>query len=102
MTTDNLIYVGQSLELLFTVKDENEAVVDISTATLSLVIKCKGHPKVTVVPTAPNGGSDGLLRYVTLPTDLEWEGCYQAQAEVIVFGRVYPSSIVDFKVIAKL
>jgi len=100
MTTENLIFTEQTLKLILTVYDENNVVVDIADATLSLTVKRSGSTAVTVVPTLT--GTVGELEHTLTTNDLLLPGTYRAQAIAIISGLTYPSSIITFEVASRL
>ena len=102
MNTDDLIFTGQTLNLQFTVKDENNNLVDISAATLSLTIKPSGNTPVIVVPTLIGDGTDGELEYTTIATDLSVACNYRAQGLITIGTKVYPTYIIDFTVSSRI
>lgn len=72
--------IGTSLQLL--VKDENGAIVDISTATLQVWIRKPDLSVLTKTGTLVNDGTDGLMQYVTVSGDLDTAGKWAIQGFV--------------------
>jgi hypothetical protein len=99
MTCEAKVYVGQVLNLDFTIRNQAGAVVDISGATLSMSLRCLGRSKTTKTPTLTTDGTDGRCYYNTVvDTDLDRQGKWIAQAYVTLAGIEYPSSPIEFMV----
>jgi hypothetical protein len=82
-----------------TVKDENEAVVDISSAT-TLQIKL-GDPFGTMTAKTASlysDGTDGILKYATVAGDLAYAGRWMAQGYVVTPTRTFHTSKKIFEV----
>lgn len=101
MITDNTIFVGQMINLNFTILDEDNQIVDVTDATLSISIQSAMGTKKTGTPSKLVA-SEGKIRYVTSASDLDVPGIYKAQCLVTLVGVEYPSSILTFKVLPRL
>lgn len=93
------VQVGSTVEILFYIKDQDDVIVNISTAT-ALTVCLKNPSGVVVEKTASfiTDGVDGGLFYKTTTTDLVATGTWYAQAKVTTPQGVYPSEISSFKV----
>lgn len=82
-----------------TMKDENNAVLDISSAsTLNLIFRKSNGAIVTKTATLVNDGTDGKMEYVTVSGDLDMVGPWQVQGYVVLSTGSWYSDIHDFKV----
>ena len=80
--------------------DENDAVVNISTAT-TLEMRFRKPGGIVVVQTAilETDGSDGKMRYVSIASDIDTDGAWRSQGHVSFPGDLnYSSSIYQFTV----
>lgn len=75
---------------------ENDAVVDISTATgMQIVFLRPDNTKVTKTATLATDGKDGLMQYTTIAGDMEQAGFWQAQGSLTIgtwSGKTAPVS----------
>lgn len=87
-----------------TILDENDEVVDISSATAKTITFKKPSSGTTVVKTASffTDGTDGILKYVTLAADLDEVGTWRLQAYVSLSTGSWYSSINSFTVACNL
>lgn len=74
--------VGVNIQL--TIRDENDAIKDISTATTKEIILEKPNGS-TVTKTASfvTNGGDGKIHYVTLANDLDQASLWKVQAHIV-------------------
>ncbi len=90
------IFIGQSLLLKFTASDQDGNLVNISSATLSLVIKKQDGVDFSRVPSLTTDGTDGQLEYNMSPSELDLIGNWHIQVIITIGANIYPSSIVKF------
>lgn len=86
-------------ELVVVVKDEDEAVVDVSGATKT--IKLTKPDGVDVPKSAVNDttGTDGKIRYNTIANDLDQPGLWQIQGFVeMASGQKWHTKVGSFRV----
>ena len=104
MILDVLRYgdVGNIIEL--TIKDEDEAVVDVSTATIKRITFRKPNgARIVRTATFTNTGSDGKVQYITVAGDVDAIGTWEAQAYVKLANlSEYSSTIKEFRVTERL
>lgn len=86
-----------------TVKDEEEAVVDLSDAdVLQLWFLKPDQTTLTKTATLVTDGTDGKIRYTTQNGDLDQPGNWKVQAYVEYNGNKLHSDITRFKVHANV
>jgi len=96
-------FVGQTLRVEFTVVDQDNAIVDLSTAdTISLIFKKPNGSKDTKVASMVTDGTDGKMEYTTAVTDLDAAGLWKIQGLVTEAGGVYPTCIEELQVAARV
>ncbi len=67
-----------------TIKDENNAIVDISDATSkSMTFKKPSGTNVVQNPSLFTDGTDGKMQYITQTGDIDEKGLWQLQARVV-------------------
>lgn len=90
--------VGTAFKI--TVKDEDEAVIDISTATLKQIWFQKADGTVvTKTASFVTDGTDGQMQYVTEDDDLDQTGKWKIQGYIeIGASRKVHTDISEFKV----
>ena len=89
----------QIVPLEFTVKNQDEAPVDLTGAS-AMVVKIR-KPNFEIVPrnaSFVNSGTDGKIFFVTQAGDLSEVGTYNLQALVTLGGILYPSDILVVEV----
>lgn len=98
------IHVGDvGTEFRLVIKDDNDSIVDISTATLLEIVFSKPDgTRNPVVASLYTDGTDGIIKYTIASGDLDQSGMYKMQAYVEVGAGNYHSSIVNFKVLCNL
>lgn len=100
---DRVRYNQIGLPIELRILNQDDAVVDISDATL-LQITLKNPTQAGTVSTKTavlsSDGSDGKMRYVTVDGDLIYLGIWEAQGyvEFNSGAQTYPTSIYKFKV----
>jgi hypothetical protein len=94
------IHVGDAgLAFRATVKDDEGVVVDISGATaLKMWLRRPDGTTVEKTATTVNGGSDGVMQYVTQEGDLSSPGMWSLQGQVTIGATVYHTTIHRFMV----
>jgi len=93
-------HVGDvGLILRATIKDENNAVVDVSTAITKQIKVCT-PAGVTTAKTAAflTTGVDGVIQYATVAGDISIRGRWRAEAYIVTAARSFHTSIHDFDV----
>ena len=72
--------------IIVTIVDENDAVLDISTATTKQLKFEKGTSRTVVTQTAvfTTDGTDGKVEYVTVADDLDELGLWYVQPHIIL------------------
>lgn len=99
---------GTSIEFLMKECDDSdpdnpvEVVVDISSVT-AMDITFVRPDDTTFVKSMPDvslmtDGTDGLLNYLTIVTDLDMEGNWKAQAKITMPTGSWYSGVISFKV----
>lgn len=93
--------IGTVLEI--TIKDQDNAVVNLASATTTEVIfKKPGGTKVTKTATFVSDGSDGQIRYAFVDGDLDIKGIWRFQGYIVLPNGEWYTSIREFKVIDNL
>jgi len=97
------IHVGTIVTFEITVKDQDDTVIDISTATSKqLIFRKPDKTKLTKDVIFVTDGTDGKIQYTTSTTDLSQAGKWELQGYIVLaFGGPY-SSIIGFDVKANL
>jgi len=89
----------KGIQFLGTVRDQDNNIVDISTAAVKQLIFKKPSEEVVVKnATFYTDGSDGKLYYITGSGDLDELGNWQYQVYIEPGSNWYHSDIVKFKV----
>lgn len=99
------IFVGDiGTVFKFTVKDEEDSVVDLSSASLLQITFKKPLNGGNLVKTATlfTDGTDGICKYTTIAGDIDIAGEWQAQVYVVVGSQSLHSTIQTFSVKANL
>ncbi len=100
----NEIHVGDVGTILrITVKDENDAVVDISAAVGAGAKQLyfeKPETNSTVIKDAEfdSDGTDGKLKYTVVVDDLDEQGTWKIQAKIDLGGGSWRSDVGTFEV----
>ena len=83
-----------------TVKDQNENVVDISSASYMRLDFKKPLSSVllSVTPVFTSGGTDGRIQYFSVSGDLDEVGVYEMQAYIVVGSGQFHTDIKRFRV----
>lgn len=83
----------------YVVKNQAGAVENLSAADeVTLIWQKPSKVRVSLTPTKPNGGADGLIRYTTLAGDLDEAGDWRVQVYVSVDGGEWHTDIGTFRV----
>lgn len=100
---ENKIYVGQTLDFLFEVRDGSGEILDVSAATSKkLYLRRIGLNKKEFDLSVVGSGVDGQVHYTASGTDLDIPGKWMAQYIITdESGNVYPSQIKYFTVHAR-
>jgi hypothetical protein len=86
-------------QFIFTLKDENETVVNISAATTLHVLLEKPSCTVeTKTATLYTDGTDGKLTYITVSGDLNEIGTYKIQGRIVISGNTWSTNYFSVKV----
>ena len=96
------IFIAQIVTQIFPVTDQDGAVVDISSATISIVYVRPNKTTFTKTASLTGDGTDGEMEYTTDSSDLDEEGKWFAQGIVVIAGKEYPTTIVNFAVSKRL
>ena len=99
------IFIGQTLRLEFTVTDQDDAIVDLSTAaSYDLTFERPGGQLGFIrSPAFITDGTDGQIFYVTPLDELDVQGAWKVQGLVVdAGGEEYPTDIVGFLVKPKI
>lgn len=89
------VFVGQSLEVEFTVTDQDGAVVDISGATALVARFClPDKTSFDRTATLKTDGTDGKATYTTSTIDLSIAGEWKVQLLVTEGASFYPTTVV--------
>lgn len=88
---------------ILTVKDQDDAVVDISGASTKQII-FREPDDTAVVKTAAftTDGTDGKMQYTTVADDLDQVGEWQHQGKVVIGSGTWKTDIEKFKVYSNL
>lgn len=94
--------VGTAFKI--TVKDEDDVVIDISSATLKQIWFQKADGSVsTKTATLVTDGTDGQMQYITVDDDLDQTGKWKIQGYIeIGSSRKVHTDVSEFKVWANL
>lgn len=86
-----------------TVKDEDDAVVDISSAsTLQIIFKKPDGSTLVKTATLSGDGTDGKMEYTTVSGDLDDDGTWEIQGFVDLGSTSFYTNISTFKVYRNL
>ena len=98
------IHVGDiGTEFRITILDDDNTIVDLSSASIIEIIFLKPDGSRNVVSAELyTDGTDGIIKYNTVSGDLDQSGVYKIQAYVEVGAGNYYSSIGTFKVFCNL
>lgn len=88
----------------FTIKDQDNQVLDISGATKLEMVFLKPDRQTTVTKTAvfTTDGTDGKMRYTAETGFLDTVGDWQRQGYVVLVGGEWRTSIRSFRVLSNL
>lgn len=101
--SDITIPVAQVVTLQFTMRDQDGGILDVSTAIApTLVVKRVGAAAVDKILSLVTDGTDGLVKYTTLSTDLDVPGIWRLQGKVTLSGEVFHSDVLSFEVTPNL
>lgn len=93
----------QVLPIQLTIKDQDDATINISAATAKKIRIRKPDNSVLEKDAAfVSDGADGKITYTTETTDLNQVGTYQLQAVVTLSSVAYPSDLETLEVMANL
>ncbi len=94
------VHVGD-IGTLFTVtlKDHEDLVVDISSATTKLLVFEKPNgDNLEKTALFTTDGTDGKLKYTTVSGDIDTAGSWRIQAKVVIPSGTFFSSVSTFEV----
>lgn len=83
---------------IVTIKNENDEVVDVSTATVTLIFEKPNNTQISRSTTFVTTGVDGQVKYTTVSGDLDMHGSWKLQAFVDFGSSEWYSDIYKFKV----
>jgi hypothetical protein len=86
------------------IRDENDAVVNVSAATnIAFVFQKSNKNEITVAGQFITDGKDGWVQYITQPGDLDMTGNWQFQVIInMPPNYLFHSDIIKFKVYPNL
>lgn len=85
--------------IVATIKDENDEIVDVSTATeKTMYFKKPDKTLLTKEATLKTDGTDGVIQYVFASGELDMAGVWLNQAKVVFVDGQWHSSIDSFQV----
>lgn len=97
------IYDHQTLDLVFTITDQDGVIVDLSlVSSHNIDIRNKNGDYITVAGILPGGGADGVLSHELSPSQLSVKGIWEAQALIVDGAKEYPANIISFRVLPRL
>ena len=101
--SENEIHVGDvGTRFLMVIQDENK-IVDISTATTKTIYLGKPDgSKLTKTAQFVNNGADGQIYYTSIAGDLDVAGSWSIQGAVAMPSGTWHSDITKFMVYANL
>lgn len=85
-----------------TIKDENDEVVDVSTASVTFIFKKPNGTTVNKTGSFVSDGTNGQVQYVTVDGDLNIHGRWELQAFVDFGSTEWYSDIYKFTVYKNL
>lgn len=95
----NEIHVGDvGTTFTFTIRDENDAVVNLATASVSIIFGKPDSTQITKSGSLIGGGIGGQVSYTTVDGDLDLHGVWSVQAFVEFSSDKFYSDIQKFKV----
>jgi hypothetical protein len=94
--------IGTIFQATLVDADDGSA-IDVSLATTQeFIYKKPDDTKVTKTTVFASGGTDGVIRYVTVLDDLDLIGVWQLQAHIITPSGEWHSETDEFRVAANL
>lgn len=94
------IFVGDTVQFNVTIKDQNDAIVDVSTAT-TIKFLFEGPDKSSSSKDGSfyTNGSDGIVKYTASTSDISSAGYWKYQVHIVLSnGNAYHSTIGRFRV----
>lgn len=89
--------IGTVIEM--TVTNQDDAVVDLSTATTKqIILKKPDGTKLTKTASFVTDGTDGKLSYTTASGDIDQSGPWQLQAYVVLSGGSWHTTKAEMEV----
>lgn len=96
-------YEDVGVDIIVTVKDQDDTVVDLSSSTTKEIVFNKSDNTVaTKSASFVTDGTDGQIKYQTESGFINSIGIWEAQAHVIIGSTDYTSSIFKFRVSRKI
>jgi len=93
--------IGTAFEV--TVKDQDDVVVDLSSATAKEILLQKPDKTVlTKTASFKTDGEDGVIQYALAAGDIDANGLWSLQAHVVLPAGEWWSSVVIFDVVANV
>jgi hypothetical protein len=93
------LHVGDTnTAIVVTVRDENEGVVDLSSATVTFIFRKPDESELSVAGSLYTDGTDGKVKYVTLSGTLDQAGFWELQLRVVIGSGSWKTDIKKFQV----
>jgi len=94
------IHVGDiGSQFLITIKDQNDVVVDISSATTKQIIfQSPSRTDKTRTASFYTNGSDGKIVYSLIDGDIDIEGVWKYQSKIVMPSGTWFTNIEEFRV----
>lgn len=84
---------------ILTIKDQDEAVVDVSSAsTKQVLFQGPNNKKVAQTASFTTDGTDGKIEYSLQSGDIPMVGTWKVQGKVVVGGSTWFTDITEFTV----
>jgi hypothetical protein len=91
--------VGSTPTIELTIKDEDGNLVDLTTATATIILKAPNTAAVSKTGSFNSPSTDGVVKYTCTTSDLDIPGDWQVQVHAVFEdGLEYYSNIESFTV----
>lgn len=103
MTNNFNVFLGQTVQFVFTIRNEDGLIVNLLPASaVTVVLKPANGARIIIAAPDLSDAALGIVSYTTLPTDLTTIGRWRAQCIVNDGALEYPSSIIQFTVAGRV